>query len=66
MMKDPTADLINQGIERFVAEQQRRQISISWGYALASELSGASLDELVDAADKRMYEQKKVMHQEEE
>lgn len=65
VLKNPTMDLINQEIKLFVAEQQRRQISISWGCALASEMASASLDELVDAADKRMYEQKRVMHEEE-
>ena len=62
VLKDPTTDLLNNDIKLFLMEQQSKQISISWGYALASELIGASVEELIDAADKRMYEKKKEMH----
>ena len=62
VLKDPTTDLLNNDIKLFLMEQQSKQISISWGYALASELIGASVEELIDAADKRMYERKKEMH----
>ena len=62
VLKDPTTDILDNDIRMFLLEQQSRQISISWGYALASELIGASVEELIDAADKRMYEKKKEMH----
>lgn len=64
VMKNPTSELIEREIQRFMMEQQRRQISVSWGYALATELANASVDDLIEAADKRMYQQKKTMHEE--
>ena len=64
ILKNPTMDLIHQEIDKFEEDQQRRQISISWGFATTSELADTSLDELVDTADQRMYEQKRLMHQE--
>ena len=62
VIKNPTMELLDNEIKLFLLEQQRRNISISWGYALASELSNASVEDLIDAADKRMYQQKLKMH----
>ncbi len=63
VIKNPAMDVIDQDIKMFILEQQRRQISISWGCVLASELNDPSVEELIDAADKRMYERKKAMHE---
>ena len=63
VIKNPTMEVVNHEVQMFMMEQQRRQISISCGYALASELSNPSLNELIDTADKRMYAQKRAMHE---
>ena len=40
-----------------------KELSLSAGYALASEHEGLSIEELVKEADKEMYEQKKAYYQ---
>lgn len=62
VIRNPSVEDIEREIQRFILEQQRRNISISWGYALATELTNASLRDLMEMADQRMYEQKKAMH----
>lgn len=62
VVKDPSAELIDDEIKKFVTEQERLKISISWGLALASEMTGATIEELIEAADKKMYERKRIMH----
>ena len=52
VVKNPSAELIDNEIKTFMLEQQRRQISISWGVALASEMAGATVEELIAAADR--------------
>lgn len=62
VVKNPSAAELDSKIQLFVLEQKRRNLSISWGYALSSETAVSSPEELIAAADKRMYEQKKAMH----
>jgi GGDEF domain-containing protein len=50
-------------IDAFREQQKRYDVSISWGYAYTDERSKTSLKALMDEADKRMYEQKKNMHE---
>ena len=62
VVKNPDRQKLENEMKLFTLEQQRRQISVSCGYALDNEITGASLDDLIEAADKRMYDQKKTMH----
>ena len=62
VLKNPSMELLENEIKLFMLEQQRRKISIAWGYALASEMAGSTVEDLIDAADKRMYQQKAKMH----
>jgi diguanylate cyclase (GGDEF)-like protein len=63
VIKNPTTELLDNEIKLFLLEQRRRHLSIAFGYALASEIVDAStFEELIEAADKKMYEQKKKIH----
>lgn len=63
VIKNPTTELLDNEIKLFLLEQQRRHLSIAFGYALASEITDTStFEELVEAADRKMYEHKKLMH----
>jgi diguanylate cyclase (GGDEF)-like protein len=63
VIKNPTTELLDNEIKLFLLEQQRRHLSIAFGYALANDLDDTdSFEKLIEAADKQMYERKKNMH----
>lgn len=49
--------------DRFEAEQKSRGISVSAGYAYTEEIEKTSFKALLDEADRQMYKQKNVKHQ---
>lgn len=62
-LKNVSTEKIERMIDAFREQQKRYDVSISWGYAYTDERSKTSLKALMDEADKRMYEQKKNMHE---
>ncbi len=53
---------IDASLERFRQEQSDRGISVSVGYAFAADLDETSVEELLEQADKAMYEDKARHH----
>ena len=60
--KNSTPERVAEMVERFKAAQERRGISISWGYAFTEEIGTTTFKKLMDEADKQMYARKVEMH----
>ena len=63
VVKDVDPGTVAQLVEAFLAEQQRRGISVSCGYAYTEDIGSTTIRTLMDMADERMYEQKKQVHE---
>ena len=63
VVKNCTPESLRFMVRRFEETQKKRGISISMGYAYAEELGKTSLRALLDEADKQMYAQKAVIHE---
>lgn len=62
VIPDASESDIEKRIERFLEEQKKRDISISWGYAYTDNICNTSFKALQEEADKKMYEQKERTH----
>ena len=58
-----TPETIDQMISRFRETEKSQNVSVSLGYVYTEEISSTSFKRLLDEADRRMYDQKKVMHE---
>lgn len=62
VIRDTARESVDRMVEVFKKEQQRRKISVSWGVAYTPDIGTVSVQYMLDEADKRMYEQKRRMH----
>lgn len=60
--KDIEESAILEAAEPFQERQRLNDVSISWGYAYASEIGDTSFKELMREADQRMYTMKQESH----
>ena len=65
LVRDVTPEELEQMIQRFRTEQNRRSISVAWGCAYTPELRQTTFKALMDQADKEMYRRKEEMHAQE-
>ena len=54
---------VEEMIQEFEDKQKNKHISVSWGYAFAEKAERKTIKQLLMEADKRMYAQKKRMHE---
>lgn len=54
---------IDEMVERFKAEQAKKNVSIAWGCVYTDDISRTSIKHLLEVADARLYECKRKMHE---
>ena len=57
-----TEEEIQTQVQRIIAANQKTKISVSLGYAFKEKLETGDFAKLIELADKRMYEHKKIIH----
>ena len=62
VLRSCSEEQIKDRLDRFALAQEREGISVSVGSAYAEKVGADTFKELMDEADKRMYEQKKRIH----
>ncbi len=62
---DTAPDRLGEMTRRFQECQEQEKISVSWGLAYTEDIGRTSYRQLLDEADKRMYEHKKRIHSQE-
>ena len=62
VLKNCTPEKINAMIEHFRQIERERNVSVSLGYAYAEEIGNTSFRRLIDEADKHMYAEKELAH----
>ena len=62
VVKNCEPEKIQQMIRKFEEAEKQHNVSISLGCAYTEEIGGTTVKELLDEADKRMYEHKKETH----
>ena len=62
VLRDCSEEETKTRIEHFTEALEREHISISVGYAYTEQSDESSFKSLMDLADRRMYEQKKLIH----
>ncbi len=60
--KDCDPETLRQMTERFGEAQKQHEVSISWGCAYTDDISATTVKELMDEADRQMYENKQAFH----
>ena len=63
IVTDCTRDTIRGMIRRFEELEKKEGVSISLGYAYTDDIGKTTVQNLLDEADKYMYAQKKIVHQ---
>ena len=63
IVKDCSPDQIRRMVDAFIKMEKERNVSISLGYAYTDEISKTTFKNLMDEADKKMYINKKVIHE---
>ena len=66
VIRNISPEQVSQMIESFEQDQKDRGISISWGYDYTEEMSQTTIKNMIENADRNMYERKKLDHQKEE
>ena len=66
IIKNAEPNELSSMVGKFLDGQNEHNISISWGYAYASDIGDTSVKELMHQADAKMYEKKKQMHEREQ
>lgn len=62
IVKNCQPEKIQQMIQSFKETEQEEDVSISLGYSYTEEIDESNVKNLIDEADKKMYENKKIMH----
>lgn len=62
IVKDCTPEKIDQMVARFEETEKAKNVSISLGYAYAREVGDTTFRQMMDEADKKMYEMKRQNH----
>ena len=62
IINDCTPETIAQMVSRFESIEKEQNVSISVGYAYVADIGSTTYKELLDEADRNMYEQKKETH----
>ena len=63
IVTDCTRDTIRAMIRRFEELEKKEGVSISLGYAYTDDIGKTTVKDLLDEADKYMYAQKKIVHE---
>ena len=63
IVTDCTRDSIRGMVRRFEEMEKKEGVSISLGYAYTGDISKTTIRSLLDEADKYMYAQKKIVHE---
>ena len=64
VIREATLSEIETMVQKFAELQLSYHISVAFGYAFAESVNAISIRELIDEADKKMYERKRLMHKE--
>ena len=64
VVKNCDPETIQRMIRKFEETEKRENVSIALGYAYTDEIGGTTVKNLLDEADKKMYEHKKMTHAE--
>ena len=63
IVKGCTQDTLRGMIHRFEELEKKEGVSISLGYAYTDDIAKTTVQNLLDEADKYMYAQKKIVHE---
>ena len=63
IVKDCTPDILRDMVRRFEETEKQENVSISIGCAYTDDIGKTTVRSLLDEADKKMYAQKKIIHQ---
>ncbi len=62
IVENCTPETIRHMVQHFQQKEKEQNVSISYGFAYAEELGSTDFKQMLDEADRNMYEQKRAVH----